>query len=121
MFGDVIQRVKPPFSELLLTTRLVQCHHQKRFFRVEIGRRIIKCQMSVLTNPDKSGVYRILLNQFSQVFAFFLRILRFAIYEMKGFEMRNVGHKAFLEIFSKTSRMRFRKPQIFIKMKGRDF
>src|ERR1035437_6741792 len=50
LMGNISQRGKPAFPELLLTAALVQIDDHIRIFCIKIRRRIVKRQMSVLPN-----------------------------------------------------------------------
>jgi hypothetical protein len=50
LIGHLIKAVEPPLPQLLPAAYFVQLYHDIGFTGLEIGRRVIKCQVSVLTD-----------------------------------------------------------------------
>src|ERR1043166_9246332 len=55
---NFLQTVEPSLTNLLPSTSLIELNDNVRLLRFKIGRRIVECQMAVLTDPDKRDIDR---------------------------------------------------------------
>mgnify|MGYP007111628575 CR=1 FL=1 len=59
LLGDILKTLEPPFPDLLHAAFPIQSDDSIRFGRIEISRRIIKGNMSVLPYPDYTDINRV--------------------------------------------------------------
>ncbi|MHC4520745.1 MAG: hypothetical protein ACYTAS_19315 [Planctomycetota bacterium] len=57
--GDLLEPLEPPLAELLLSTLLIEVHHDVGFVRLEVSRWIIERQVPVLADTDTGDVNRV--------------------------------------------------------------
>lgn len=120
LLWNCIKRGEPAFAVLLLAASLVQLDDQVWLRRLEIGRRIVECKMSILADADKRDIDALLLDERADPRTFLLRIT-FGVQVMKRRQRDwQFAYKALPQVEPKRRRMRDRQTNIFIQVKRRD-
>ena len=118
MRWHLVKSSKPAFAYLLKPTRLIQFNDNIGRFGLEVSRRIIEGEVSILADADERHVNRVLRDELVEPFALRLRRVRIAVQEMHCSRMHDI-HKPFLQIFAETGRMRLWNSDVFVQMEHR--
>ncbi len=107
---------EPSLTNLLPAAGFIKLHHYIRIGCLEIGWRIIECQMAILTYPNKRHIDLTRGDELTQAFAFGTRLHRRAIDEVECPRMKTFN-EALLQIPSEARRVIFRQSYVFVEVK----
>ena len=114
MLGHFVQISEPSLAHLLQSASMVKRHGDVRLFRVEIGGRIVECDVPIFANAQKRDINRCRANRLAHapnnlggIFASIKQV------RVRDARLRN---QAFLKEFAEARRMRHGQTDVLIQM-----